>query len=113
MLPQTHNNPLARDYQGTYAMGRAEEPPVVDNDFNDLYDISEGEEEVADIPISITVPDSPLAPRQRKHLTQLMVPDAAAWPTVQTRQKAAETPLIAQTELLTPFLTAPRTELSR
>jgi SAM-dependent methyltransferase len=88
------------------------EAPIADTDFNDLYDISEGEEEVADIPISITVPDSPLASRQRKHLAQLMIPDPAAWPTVQSRQKV-DTPLIAQTELLTPFLTAPRTELSR
>src|ERR1700744_5965476 len=103
--------PLVRDYQGAFAVARAkEEPPAVDNDFNDLYDISEGEEEIADIPISINVPDSP---RQRKHLAQLMIPDPSAWPTVQTRQKEAETPLIAQADLLTPFLTAPRTELSR
>ena len=114
MLSQTHCIPQARDYQGALVMARAkEEPPVVDSDFNDLYDISEGEEEIVDIPISITVPDSPLVPRQRKHLAQLMIPDPAAWPNVQTRQKEVDTRLIAQTELLTPFLTAPRMELSR
>jgi hypothetical protein len=47
------------------------------NEFDDLYDISEGEEEVTDIPISISLANSPVLARNA-----FSIPSPSIWPSI-------------------------------
>jgi SAM-dependent methyltransferase len=78
------------------------------NEFDDLYDISEGEEEFTDIPITISVSNSPVFTRNDK---PLVIPDVSSWPSVHTKKTQVPLPSL-NTDLLSPRLVVPKMELS-
>lgn len=99
-------HPIRRDMEYSRAPVTNERPV----EFNDLYDISEDEEDSADIPITIDV-NSPIATRNTKQYPTLAIPDLSMWPSV--HNKSAQQPQIFETDLLSPHLKVPRAELSR
>lgn len=121
LLPKSSYNPLAgTSRRETYIEDIPQEytPPTMNsindknNDFDDLYDISEDEEEITNIPITISVSNSPVASGNQKSYPTLAIPDPSNWPSVHNFKKHGDTqPFNAA--LLSPRLTVPRAELAR
>jgi SAM-dependent methyltransferase len=79
------------------------------NEFDDLYDISEGEEDFTDIPITISVSNSPVFTRNEN---PSIVPDISSWPQIHARKISVPLPSL-NTDLLSPRLAVPKMELSK
>jgi Methyltransferase domain len=120
VLPPNSYNPLVgASKRETYIENIPQEysKPVMNshgknNDFDDLYDISEDEEEVTNIPITISISNSPITPGNEKPHPTLAIPDPSNWPSVQNFKKHVD-PQPFNASLLSPRLTVPRAELAR
>jgi Methyltransferase domain len=81
------------------------------DEFDDLYDISEGEEDLTDIPISISISNSPVVTRKDKSYPTLAIPDLSSWPSHTSKKHVEPQPF--NSSHLSPRLVVPTVELAR